>query len=547
MSNQSGMKGGASSMEQARVLVQILEELRQQNAMLQSAMNTLREQSRQKDEEIERLRQIILNLQRAQFGQRSEKRTYVLDDGNQQLSLFDTPEKSEEKSNPEPSQNPEKEICVSGHSRKKKRTLEELCATLPVEERIVDLPDNEKVNPNGHALTCIGQEYIRTELVLERAKAKVVKHYRKVYADRQLEQETGYSEVFKPVMPPPLLAHSYASASVVTDVLMKKYVDAMPLYRQEQMWKRMGVELKRGTMANWVIQVADLYLRPFWKRIRSELLTQSTIHADETVIQVLKEKGKPATSESRMWVYSSAKRADIQLRCFEYRESRSGKWAKTFLEGFSGVLITDGYSGYNKIQEAEHAGCWAHMRRKWLEAMPEGADAKTCKAAEGYEFCNRLFELERQFEGRTAEERLIQRKEKSGPILEAYWTWLNTIPRPTGKLKDAVTYAQNQKAHLSAFLEHGEIEISNNQVENAIRPFVVGRKGWLFADTPQGAEASAIIYSLMETAKANSLRLDDYLLHLLSVFPERVAQRKDFEMDDLLPWSGEMKSWFSAV
>ena len=543
MSNQSGMKDGESSMEQTEILLTIQRQL----TMLQSTIDSLREQSRQKDEEIERLRQIILNLQRTQFGQRSEKRTYVLDDGNQQLSLFDTPEKSEEKSNPEPSQNPEKEICVSGHSRKKKRTLEELCATLPVEERIVDLPDNEKVNPNGHALTCIGQEYIRTELVLERAKAKVVKHYRKVYADRQLEQETGYSEVFKPVMPPPLLAHSYASASVVTDVLMKKYVDAMPLYRQEQMWKRMGVELKRGTMANWVIQVADLYLRPFWKRIRSELLTQSTIHADETVIQVLKEKGKPATSESRMWVYSSAKRADIQLRCFEYRESRSGKWAKTFLEGFSGVLITDGYSGYNKIQEAERAGCWAHMRRKWLEAMPEGADAKTCKAAEGYEFCNRLFELERQFEGRTAEERLIQRKEKSGPILEAYWTWLNTIPRPTGKLKDAVTYAQNQKAHLSAFLEHGEIEISNNQVENAIRPFVVGRKGWLFADTPQGAEASAIIYSLMETAKANSLRLDDYLLHLLSIMPERAEQNKDFKMDDLLPWSEEMKSWFSAV
>lgn len=543
MSNQSGMKDGESSMEQTEILLTI----RRQLTMLQSTIDSLREQSRQKDEEIERLRQIILNLQRTQFGQRSEKRTYVLDDGNQQLSLFDTPEKSEEKSSSEPSQNSEREIRVSGHSRKKKRTLEELCASLPVEERIVDLPDEEKVNADGHALTCIGQEYIRTELVLERARAKVVKHYRKVYADRELEQETGYAEVFKPVMPPPLLPHSYASASVVTDVLMKKYVDAMPLYRQEQMWKRMGVELKRGTMANWVIQVADLYLRPFWKRIRSELLTQSTIHADETVMQVLKEKGKPATSESRMWVYSSAKRADIQLRCFEYRESRSGKWAKTFLEGFSGVLITDGYSGYNKVQEAERAGCWAHMRRKWLEAMPEGADAKTCKAAEGYEFCNRLFELEHQFEELTAEERLIQRKEKSGPVLEAYWKWLNTIARPTGKLKDAVTYAQNQKAHLSAFLEHGEIEISNNQVENAIRPFVIGRKGWLFADTPQGAEASAIIYSLMETAKANSLRLDDYLLHLLSVLPERAEQDKDFEMDDLLPWSEEMKSWFSAV
>ena len=543
MSNQSGMKDGESSMEQTEMLLTIQRQL----TMLQSTIDSLREQSRQKDEEIERLRQIILNLQRTQFGQRSEKQRYVLDDGTQQLSLFDMQTETEETPAPEPSPHSEKEIHVSGHSRKKKRTLEELCATLPVEERIVDLPDEEKANANGQALVCIGQEYIRTELVLERAKAKVVKHYRKVYADRQLEQETGYSEVFKPVMPPPLLAHSYASASVVTDVLMKKYVDAMPLYRQEQMWKRMGVELKRGTMANWVIQVADLYLRPFWKRIRSELLTQSTIHADETVMQVHKEKDRPNTSESRMWVYSSAKRTAIQLRCFEYRESRSGKWAKTFLEGFSGVLITDGYSGYNKVQGAERAGCWAHMRRKWLEAMPEGADAKTCKAAEGYEFCNRLFELERQFEGLTAEERLIQRKEKSGPILEAYWTWLYTIPRPTGKLKDAVTYAQNQKAHLSAFLEHGEIEISNNQVENAIRPFVVGRKGWLFADTPQGAEASAIIYSLMETAKANSLRLDDYLLHLLSILPQRAEQNKDFEMDDLLPWSEEMKSWFSAV
>ncbi len=547
MSNQSGMKGGAGNMEEGKVPVQILEELRQQLAMLQSTIDSLREQSRQKDEEIERLRQIILNLQRSQFGQRSEKQRYVLDDGTQQLSLFDMQTETAETPTPEPSPHSEKEIQVSGHSRKKKRTLEELCATLPVEERIVDLPDDEKVNAKGQALICIGQEYIRTELVLERARAKVVKHYRKVYADRDLEQETGYAEVFKPVMPPPLLPHSYASASVVTDVLMKKYVDAMPLYRQEQMWKRMGVELKRGTMANWVIQVADLYLRPFWKRIRSELLTQSTIHADETVMQVHKEKDRPDTAESRMWVYSSAKRADIQLRCFEYWESRSGKWAKSFLEGFSGVLITDGYSGYNKVQDAERAGCWAHMRRKWLEAMPEGADAKSCKAARGYEFCNRLFELERQFEELTAEERLIQRKEKSAPVLEAYWKWLYTLPRSAGKLKDAVTYAQNQKAHLCAFLEHGEIEISNNQVENAIRPFVVGRKGWLFADTPQGAEASAIIYSLMETAKANSLRLDDYLLHLLSIMPERAEQSKDFERDDLLPWSEEMKSWFSAV
>ena len=195
-----------------------------------------------------------------------------IDNGHQQLSLIDMQANAEDATIPEPLQQPEKKIQVSGHSRKKKRTLEELCTTLPVEERVVDLPDDEKVNAKGQALTCIGQEYIRTELVLERAKAKVVKHYRKVYADRKLKQETGDYEVFKPVMPPPLLAHSYVFASVVTDVLMKMYMDAMPLYRQEQRWKRMGVELKRDTMVSWVIQVADLYLRPFWKRIRSKLL-----------------------------------------------------------------------------------------------------------------------------------------------------------------------------------------------------------------------------------------------------------------------------------
>ena len=208
MSNQSDMKGGAGSMEEDKVPVQMLEELRQQLAMLQSTMNTLKKQSRQKNEEIERLQQIILNLQRAQFGQRSEKRTYVLDDGTQQLNLFDMQTETEETPAPEPLPHSEKEIHVLGHSRKKKRTLEELCATLPVEERIVDLPDDEKVNAKGQVLICIGQEYIRTELVLERAKAKVVKHYRKVYADRKLEQEIGYAEVFKPVMLPPLLPHS---------------------------------------------------------------------------------------------------------------------------------------------------------------------------------------------------------------------------------------------------------------------------------------------------------------------------------------------------
>ena len=434
---------------------------------------------------------------------------------------------------------------VSGHKRRKKRTLEELCANLPVEEHVVDIPESEQVSDTGSPLVCIGREYIRTELVMERAKLKVIKHYRKVYANREWEMEYGDADLYKPDMPAPLLKHSYVSPSVATDVMVKKYADGLPLYRQEQQWKRMGVPLKRGTMANWMIQLSQRYFARFRDRLQEELVKQAVIHADETVIQVLKEPGKDPTSESRMWAYASSKRTDRQIRLFDYRDSRKGECAKEFLEGFHGVLVTDGYSGYNKVPEVTRAGCWAHMRRKWHEAMPKGEAGQNSLAAQGYRFCNRLFVLERELEDLTDEERRVQRQKQAKPILDAYWAWVDTIRLPSGKLKDAVTYALNQKEYLSAFLDHGEIEISNNQVENAIRPFVVGRKGWLFSDTPDGAEASAVIYSLMETAKANGLRLEDYILHLLSVLPERFKADLDADIDDLLPWSDGMKDNFA--
>ena len=248
-----------------------------------------------------------------------------------------------------------------------------------------------------------------------------------------------------------------------------------------------------------------------------------------------------------MWVYASSKRADKQIRLFDYRDSRKGECAKEFLKGFHGVLVTDGYSGYNKVSEVTRAGCWAHMRRKWHEAMPKGEAGQKSLTAQGYRFCNRLFALERKLEDLTDEERRVQRQKQAKPILDAYWAWVDTIRLPSGKLKDAVTYALNQKEYLCTFLDQGEIEISNNQVENAIRPFVVGRKGWLFSDTPDGAEASAIIYSLMETAKANGLRLEDYILHLLSILPERFEADPNADIDDLLPWNDAVKACFVTL
>ena len=537
-----------------------LEALQEQLAMLQKAVNKLVEQNQQlvkqaqqKDERICELEQMLLNAQRARFGQHSEKRIYVLDDGNEQLSMFgeattDAADTSEAQDEGQQDETPDDndEIEVSAHTRKPKRTLEELCRNLPVEERIIDLPEEEKVNTNGKPLICIGTEAIRTEIEVERTRARVVKYSRKVYKDEAFAREYGDTPIIAPATPIPLLPHSYLSRSLATDVLIRKYADALPLYRQEQIWKRQGLPLKRGTMANWVIQLSARYFRRLWERMKAKLLEQGVIHADETVIQVLKEEGRSPTSESRMWVYASGKRSEPQIRIFEYRDSRSGDCAVEFLGNYHGVLISDGFSGYNKVSDVIRAGCWAHMQRKWREAMPKGEIGKNSMAAQGYKFCNRLFALERKLDELNDAERQEQRREKAAPIIEEYYAWIETITRPTGKLKEAVTYALNQKEYLCAFLDHGEIEISNNQVENAIRPFVVGRKGWLFSDTPDGAEATAIVYSLMETAKANNLRLEDYTQHLLTVLPERLVANSETGIDDLLPWADAMQQLFGT-
>lgn len=327
---------------------------------------------------------------------------------------------------------------------------------------------------------------------------------------------------------------------------MKKYADALPLYRQEQMWKRMGVNLLRNTMANWVVQTAETYLKPFSDAFLVELLRQAVVHADETVLQVNKEPGREATAESRIWAYASAKRAARQVRYFRYEESRKGACAEKVLGGYTGVVVSDGYSGYNILSRATRAGCWAHARRKWVEAMPRGVDQENATAANGLEYCSRLFEVEQKLEALPDDKRREERQRLSKPIVDEYYAWLDTIFKPAGKLKKAVTYSLNQREYLCAFLDHGEIEISNNQVENAIRPIVVGRKNWLFCDTQAGANASVIIFSLLETAKANCLNPEAYLNHILTVLPDRVAVDPKAQIDDLLPWVDEMQSSFRS-
>ena len=190
------------------------------------------------------------------------------------------------------------------------------------------------------------------------------------------------------------MKHSLTSPSTVADVMTKKYVNGLPLARQEKIWARQGVELSRATLANWVIQCTQTWLKPMYRHMKRTLLEDAVIHANETTVQVLKEDGKAATSESRMWIYASWKGSKKPIRIFEYQPDGSGKRPANFLKGFGGHLVTDGYAGYNQVKNVTHCGCWAHTRRKWREAMPDGATVKTSKAAVGYRYCTKLFALD---------------------------------------------------------------------------------------------------------------------------------------------------------
>ncbi len=508
---------------------------------------TLKSKIEEKDKEIAQLKQklehmneLLLNAQRARFGQSSEKREYVMPEGQEQIALFNEAEAEQNVKATEPS---EETFVVAAHTRKQKRTIEELAKSLPVDEIIIELPEEQReCSTCGGQLKLIGKKFIRQEIHIIPQQIHLVKYYSSSYACETCEKNTGYAHIVTTVTAPPLLKHSLASPATVADVMTKKYVDGLPLARQEKIWKRCGVELSRATLANWIIQTSQSWLKPLYRRLKKHLLEQDVIHADETVVQVLKEPDKPATSESRMWVYASGKRELKPIRYFEYQPDRSGENARRFLKDFHGCLVTDGYSGYNKVDGVVRFGCWTHTQRKWREAMPKGATTATSKAAVGYDFCNKLFALERKLEKLDSATRKLARQVEAVPLLEAYWLWLDTLDAVSGsKLEDAAKYSRNQKEYLSAFLEHGNVDISNNLAENAIRPFVVGRKNWLFCDTVKGADSSAIVYSLVETAKANDIEPYNYLLYVLSMMPYIGMNPSNAELDQYMPWNPELR------
>ena len=499
--------------------------------------NKIQEQQAQIEElkrKLEHMNEVFANAQRARFGQSSEKQNYVL--GKDQLSLFNEAEQEQDHKAEEPTPDT---ILVPAHERKKKRSQAEMLNHLPEEEVLLELPEDQLVcDKCGGKMKPIGKKFLRHEMQIIPKQVKLLAYYAVTYACDSCEKDTGFAHIRSVKPPVPLMKHSLASPSTVAYIMTQKYVDGLPLARQEKIWAREGISLSRATMANWVIRCSETWLKPLYKHMKQELLTHSVIHADETVVQVLKEEGKPATAESRMWLYASAALLRHQIRLFEYQPDRSGKRAESFLRGFTGCLVTDGYAGYNLVKNVTHCGCWAHARRKWREAMPDGATVKTSKAAVGYQYCNKLFAEERKCAVYQPKYRQEYRQNRELPLLEEYFVWLKTVcPEKGSKLEDAVRYSLNQKQQLMAFLDNGAIPISNNLAENAIRPFTLGRKNWLFCDTPKGAEASAIVYSMVETAKANGIEPFAYLQHVLVELPYLGKNHSHEDLESLMPWA----------
>lgn len=489
--------------------------------------------------QVDWLTQQLRLMRGRRFGAGSERTVELLD----QISFFNEAEAYAEPTASEPE--PEENL----HRKKKQKGKRELdLSQLPTERVIHELPEEERVCPEcGGLLHPCGQEILRRELVYIPAQYKVREHIQTVYSCRQCEKTGQSVPMKKSNVPAPVIPGSgLASASLLAHILNSKYTLALPLYRQEQEFARLGVPISRQTMANWIIYIYQHWFSEVFQAFRRELIKNEILHADETSLMVLQEEGRKAQQKSYVWVYRTSGDAKHPVVLYDYQPSRSGTCASSFLDGFHGLLHTDGYDGYHcKLPpEITVVGCWAHMRRKFadtMKSMPKDVRERS-PAQAGLEYCNRLFALEESWEKQSLPyaQRYQLRLEKSKPVAQAFFAWAKAEQKknPVAKsmLGTALTYAINQENWLMNVFLDGRLELSNNRAERAVRPFAIGRKNWLFCNTPNGADASAAIYSVVETAKANHLRPYRYIHFLLEKLLMGTA------IEECLPWNPQAQA-----
>ena len=494
------------------------------------------------EKQIEVLMEALRLARHKQFGASSEKSEEPL---AEQLSfLFNEAEvfAGEKKAEDE------NVTVVAAHKRHKKHeyaldTIPEGIETKQVEHR---LEEEDLVCPQcGDTMTEIGKEVVRTLEIIP-AQTIVREDIYYTYACKSCS-ESADEGCETPIKKAPreknIIPGSFATPEAIAHIMTQKFVMGSPLYRQEQELNRKGIQLSRQTMSNWILKAAEEYLQPVYAQLHKELLKRDILHADETTLQVLHEPGKAPQSESYMWLYRTSGDTDKPIVLYEYQPGRGAKHPKEFLAGYTGYLHTDGYAGYHDLgEDITVVGCWAHARRKFDEAvksLPKGK-IKGSSASQGLTYCNLLFGIEQEISELSAEERHKQRLKQAKPVLDAMFAWANSrTAAPKSALGKAFHYLKEQWPYLTNYLKDGRLEISNNRAERSIKPFVIDRKNFLFANTPRGATGSAVMFSLIQTAIENRLDPYKYLTWLLKQAKD--ADLAEENVRDLLPWNAPLE------
>lgn len=492
--------------------------------------------------QIENMIQALLHARKKMFGPSTEATKQI----EGQLFLFEEARELAEELGVE-----QKKITVKPYTRtpRKSGVRAEMLAGLPQEVEEYIIPEDETCSKCGGALKVVGKRIVRTEVEFEPARLivkQIVQQVAKCTVCGTDGAENPNCHFQKAAVPVPPLCHSLSTPSLIAQVMYQKFMMGLPLARQERDWYRMGLVLPRSDMANWIIRCCQEWLEPVYWQIHEKLMGCSVLHMDETRIQCNKEEGKKAGSESFIWVIRSAACEEIQAAFFYYSRTHSGDIARDLLEKFFGYLVTDAYGGYEKAEHVVRALCWAHVRRYYIESIPldnNGKELPGSKGAEGREFINLLFKIEEEIKSLSYDERKQKRQEASRPVLDAFWAWVektSALATTNEKLTQALVYSRNQRKYLETFMEDGRLPISNNLCEANIKPFATARRAWLFADTPKGAKANAILYTLVETARANGLNVYEYLKYLLTELPNSQYLEYPEILDQYLPWSVEL-------
>lgn len=513
--------------DQTISLLDMTKIIEQKDAVLKQKEHTIEKKSEtiaHLEKRIALLEELARLAKATRFGQSSEKNAG-------QGELFDEAELLSE-ALPEPDENE----MPAPTEPKKRSGRKGLSKDLPRVQKRHYLSDEEKIGATRTFFT-----KVKEELDIIPAKAQVIEHWQ----EKAEFPDTESQKIKSATLPKHPLGKSIASANLLAHILVSKYADGLPLYRLENILKRYGGDITRTSMANWVIKLRKQF-QPLINLLRDHQVSYDYIAMDETRIKVLKETGHSPSSQKWMWVTRGGP-PDKPIILFDYHVSRGQTVPEELLEGFQGYLQSDGYAAYDAVAaklKLTLLGCWDHARRKFVEAEKaapspkKGKGPKTVpKYAVALSYIRKLYAVEAKIKDKPTHEKMLERQRFSVPVLNAFKAWLdkNITHVPKDSLtRKAMQYTLNQWPKLVGYCEDGRLNISNVMTENAIRPFVIGRKGWLFADTPQGAHASATHYSLIETAKACGVEPFAYLAWLI---PQLAYAETMEDYEKLLPWN----------